>query len=83
MSLIDRIKKNPRFYWAASMAIGLTVLFAVDLTMYFGIGSEATLSAAIRSVVAVDQNSIYTAVGGWICGVWFSHFFQFGHRAQE
>lgn len=82
MSLLDQIKKNPRFYWAAAVAIGLTIFFFVDLACYWGIGPEATLSAAIRGVVAVDVNSIFTAVGGFICGVWFSHFFQFGHRAQ-
>jgi len=80
MSFWSRIKKNPKFYWAAGTAIGLTIFFFVDLAMYYGVGPEATLSATLREVLAVDQKSIYIAFGGFLIGVWFSHFFQFGHK---
>lgn len=81
--MFHKFKKNPKFYWAAFMAIALTIFFFVDLSLYWGVGPEATLSASLRGTLATEPRDIFVALGGFICGVWFSHFFQFGHRPPD
>ena len=73
-----KLIRKIRLYWAAGTAVGLTLFFFFDLALYFAVGQEATLSATLRSVLAVKQTDIYVALGGFLCGVWFSHLFQFG-----
>jgi hypothetical protein len=80
----DTIRKI-KFYWAATIAIGFTIFFFVDLALYFGFSEEATLSSTLRTVLQVESGSvkdIYLPMFSFLCGVWFSHFFQFGGRAK-
>jgi len=79
----DKIRKF-KFYWAATIAFGLTALFVVDLIIFFGVSEEVTLSATLRTVLELDDvQSIYVPLFGFLSGVWFSHFFQFSGSAKD
>lgn len=78
----SKLLRTIRLWWVGAVAIGLTIFFFFDLAMYFAKGEDYTLSATLRSVLAVSPNSFYVAFGGFICGVWFSHLFQFGAKVD-
>lgn len=79
----ERIRQI-KFYWAATIAFGLTALFVVDLIIFFGVSEEVTLSATLRTVLELDDvKSVYVPIFGFLCGVWFSHFFQFSGKAGK
>lgn len=76
--------KKLKFWWVGGVAIGLTLFFFFDLAMYFYRGEDTTLSATVRSVLAVENSKdIYRYLASFLCGVWFSHFFQFGAKVPK
>jgi hypothetical protein len=78
-----QIIRKVRFLWVGGLTIALTIFFFIDLTMYFYIGEETTLSATLRSVLAVDDIKTYWRyLFSFLCGVWFSHLTQFGAKAD-
>lgn len=75
--------KRIKQFWVAGLAGGLTVFFLVDLVAYFYGGDEFTMSAALRSVLEIDKREeMMRILGAFLCGVWFSHLFQFGHTSE-
>ncbi len=69
--------------WVGGVVIGLTIFFFVDLYHYFAKGEDYTLSATLRSVLAVDKTTdIFKYLFSFLCGVWFSHLTQFGAKSD-
>lgn len=78
-----QIIRKLRFLWVGGVVIGLTIFFFIDLAMYFGKGEDYTLSATLRSVLAVEKTTdIFKYLFSFLCGVWFSHMMQFGAKAD-
>lgn len=79
----SKLLRRIRLYWAAGVAIGFTLFFFFDLALYFGKGEDATLSATLRSVLAVEKTTdIFKYIFSFLCGVWFSHLTQFGAKVD-
>lgn len=78
-----KVIRKIRFLWVGGVVIGLTIFFFGDLFMYFYMGEDATLSATLRSVLAVEKTTdIFRYLFAFLCGVWFSHLTQFGAKAN-
>lgn len=78
-----KILRKVRFLWVGGLVIGLTIFFFVDLYHYFLKGEDYTLSATLRSVLAVEKTTdIFKYLFSFLCGVWFSHLTQFGAKAH-
>jgi len=84
--IVDKkqILRKVRLVWVGGVVIGLTLFFFIDLYHYFASGEDYTLSATLRSVLAVEKTTdIFKYLFSFLCGVWFSHLTQFGAKSDE